>query len=109
MTTDIKPLSPREWPNDYAERGIHADTWACVNTGTKRNAMRALFNLALSGVPALLSVDPNDPKLFHVAVQGGLAGSPMAWLVALRDEPYADAVVICPADWSGQHPQATRD
>lgn len=96
----------REWPADYAARGIHPDTWACVNMGDKRLVAKALFNLAMSGVPALVSVDPVNPKIFHVAVQGGLAGSPMAWLVALRDEPYADAIVTCTTN-SGQHPRPT--
>ena len=103
MTTETAPLP--DWPADYAARGIYRDTWACVNVGDKRMVQKALFNLALSGVPALVSKDPDDPKRYHVAVQGGLAGSPMAWLVALRDEAYPDSVVTCPAHTGGQHPR----
>lgn len=105
MTTETAPLP--DWPADYAALGIHRDTWTCVNVGDKRMAQKALFNLALSGVPALVSIDPLDPKKYHVAVQGGLAGSPMAWVVALRDEPWADAIVTCP-NMAGQHPRPMR-
>ena len=103
------PEQEREWPADYAARGIQRDTWACVNKGTKAQVQKALFHLAISGVPALVSKDANDPKMFHVAVKGGLAGSPLTWLVALRDEPWADNITTCPADASGQHPQTIRE
>lgn len=99
-------MADHEWSKDYSERGIERDTWACINVGDKTLVKKALLNLALSGVPALVSRDPRDPKLYHLAVQGGFAGSTIAWVVALRDQPFGE--VTCPPDHlPGQHPQAT--
>ena len=92
-------------PEDYEARGITRDTWACISVGEKREVDKMLFDLAASGVPALLSKDAGG-KLWHLAVKGGLAANPMAYLVSVRQEP--QNVVVCPADAAGQHPQAGR-
>ena len=90
---------------DYEALGITRDTWACISVGEKRDVSRLLFDLAASGVPALLSKDAGG-KLWHLAVKGGLAASPMAYVVSIRQEP--QDVAVCPVNAAGQHPQAGR-
>jgi len=92
-------------PADYEALGIMRETWACIAVLDKREATRYLFALAASGVPALLSHDA-DGKRWHVAVRGGLAANPAAWVVSIRGE--ADNVATCPGIAGSQHPQATR-
>jgi hypothetical protein len=89
----------------YEALGIHAETWACVAILTKQEASTLLFALAASGVPALLSKDA-DGKRWHIAVQGGLATNPLAYVVSLRGLPYD--IITCPVGSTGQHPQARR-
>lgn len=89
--------------DQYAALGIDYDTWACVAVMSKRDATDYLFRLASAGVPALVSRDA-DGKRWHVAVQGGLKASPMAWLVSIREEP----APTCPVGATGQHPQVIR-
>jgi len=91
--------------DDYEALGIFPDTWACVSMGDKRNAKEYLFALAASGVPALVTKDP-DGKNWHVAVQGGLKSNPLAWVVSLRGEPYE--IVTC-SDVKGQHVQVLHE
>jgi hypothetical protein len=89
--------------DDYEARGIFPDTWTCVSVGTKVDAKNLLFDLALSGVPALASRDA-DGKRWHIAVQGGMKGSPMTYVVAIRSAPYRIAECVGAAD-GGQHPR----
>ncbi|HEX5016577.1 MAG TPA: hypothetical protein VFX15_03205 [Actinomycetes bacterium] len=86
----------------YEALGIFADTWTCIGEGTKKDAQFYLWNLARSGVPALVADGPNG--MFHVAVQGGLKGNPAAWIIQLRGEPYE----IKTCSGTGQHPQEGR-
>lgn len=90
---------------DYEARGIFPETWACVSVGTKRDAERYVFDLAMQGVSTRVARDASDPKLWHVAVQGGLLTNPIAWLTTFRS-PEGDDIPQCSGE--GQHPQAGR-
>lgn len=89
---------------DYEVLGIFPDTWTCVAMLSKRNAQTYVWALAQYGVACRLSKDA-DGKRWHVAVQGGLAASPAAWIATIR--PDTD-VPVCAAIAKGQHPQAQR-
>ena len=91
--------------DEYLERGITPDTWTCVSVGDIKDAKTYVWDLAVSGIPALVSQDA-DGKRWHVAVQGGLKNNPLAWLVSIRGSD-DDRIAHCPSFASGQHPQAT--
>lgn len=79
------PLAPhnRKAHDDYAALGIRPTTWACVAVMDRRDARDYVIRLAEAGVPALLAADI-DGQRWHVAIQGGLAACPTAWLASIR-------------------------
>ena len=83
--------------------GATPDVWICIFTGDKRDVSTFLFSVAASGVPALLSKDA-DGKRWHIAVKGGLAANPAAYIASVRGVP--DDVPACPAGAGSGHPQA---
>ena len=95
---------PKRHP-DYEALGIFPTTPACVFVGSKADAKRYVWALALYGVQCSVSLDA-DGKRYHVAVPGGLASQPAAWLATLRPEP--TSIPQCSAEAQGQHPQATK-
>ena len=95
MTTET-----REHP-EYLALGITARTWACISVMSKRDARDYLWRLASIGVPAVISRDA-DGKRWHIAIAGGLAASPAAWLASIRP-PDDREIVACPKDAHGQH------
>lgn len=97
-------MSDKNWPEDYAERGIGPNTYACFAVDTKTRAKQYVFNLLLSGVQVIVAQDRDDPKRYHVAVPGGLAGSPMAWIVNVRGEAHNPQVCTGALEDGGQHP-----
>jgi hypothetical protein len=117
MTDDLLPGvagARQPVPDQYEALGITSTTWACVAVLPEPEAARFCLYLAASGVPVRASRDgkPNASKargrqLWHVAVQGGLKASPMAWLVSIRGE--AQDPATCPGPMTGQHPQASRE
>jgi hypothetical protein len=97
-------------PADYEALGILRETWACIAALDKRDATRYLFDLAASGVPALLSRDA-DGKRWHVAVRGGMAANPAAWVASFRGSDLTN-IPTCPDTAvvrGGQHPQEGRE
>jgi hypothetical protein len=92
----------------YKELGIDENTWACIAVETLVDAKSFLFQLALEGEPALVAQDADNPKVYHIAVRGGLLKSPRAWLVGLRgaDKPYQQCRFPTP---KAQHPQEGRN
>lgn len=90
---------------EYEALGIFPETWTCVSIGTKRDAERYVFDLAMQGVSTRVAQDRDDPKMWHVAVQGGMLHCPLAWLTTFRS-PQGEDIPKCSGE--GQHPQAGR-
>jgi hypothetical protein len=88
---------------DYEAKGIFPDTWACIGVMSEADAQGYLFELMASAVDCRIARDP-DGKRWHVAVQGGLADSPTAWLVGIRGR-FEDSIRTCTGPTEqGQHP-----
>ena len=99
MASPLAPHSRKPSP-DYVALGIKPSTWACIAVMSRRDARDYAIRLAEAGVPALLAADP-DGKRWHVAIQGGLAASPTAWLVSVRPD---DEDRVCSGIAGSQHP-----
>lgn len=101
MTASVEPTAPvNETPSpEYVALGITPATWTCVAVFSVRDAKDYLWRLAGAGVPALASKDP-DGKRWHIAIRGGLAASPTAWLCSIRP---MDDEATCIGK-GGQHP-----
>jgi len=95
----LAPSSSTPSP-EYVALGITPETWTCVATFSKRDAADYLWRLAAAGVPALIARDA-DGKRWHVAIVGGLAASPTAWLCSIRP---MDDIPTCTGTGGGQHP-----
>lgn len=80
-------MTKTETEREYEALGIYPDTWACVGIMPKRDMQRYVVMLAQSGVPCMVATDYGDPKLFHIAVKGGLIANPAAVFVTYRDGP----------------------
>jgi hypothetical protein len=61
--------------------------WVCIAVLPKRDAGVFALSLIGSGAPCIAARDA-DGERWHIAVRGGLAGSPTAWIVALRGEAF---------------------
>lgn len=96
-----------EWPKDYSDLGIERDTFACVGITNLRDAKKYAFDMLLSGAEVKVARDADDPKKYHVAVLGGMAGTPLAWIVNVRGEAF-DPQVCYGAGHEGQHPLITK-
>ena len=103
MTDILAPSNDTPSP-DYVALGITPETWTCIAQMSRRDARDYLIRLAEARVPAILSRDP-DGKRWHVAIRGGLAACPTAWLCSIRP---SDHVAIC-AGTGGQHPVTPTD
>lgn len=84
---------------EYEALGIHPDTMTCVAILSKVDAKRYAWALSLEGIEHRVTLDP-DKKRWHIAVVGGLAYNPAAWVASLRPEN----AVTCTAGATGQHP-----
>lgn len=102
MTSPLAPHSDKPSP-DYVALGITPTTWTCIAVLPRKDATAYVVRLAEAGVPALLARDSADPKRWHVAIQGGLAASPTAWLCGIRPD---DHPRVCTGSPGAQHPIA---
>ena len=99
MTEPLAPFNETPAP-EYVALGITPATWSCISVMSKRDAADYLWRLAAAGVPALVSRD-KDGKRWHVAIRGGLAASPTAWLCSIRP---MDDIPTCTGMAGSQHP-----
>lgn len=95
-----------EWPADYAALGILRDTFACATHGSRKEAERLAFDLLSLGIEVRVARDAVDPKRWHLAVRGGLAGCPAMWVASIRGGVDDDNVQVCDGDAAAgrQHP-----
>ena len=104
MPDDTIKVAPKD---DYAERGIFPDTFACiVQSFDQSDAEHYLFLLVSNGIEAKVAKDPRGDR-WHVAIRGGLKSSPLAWLLTIRDD-VGDGPKVCHSEMSGQHPLETK-
>ena len=94
-------------PDEYERLGIMPETWTCVAELAAEEAAAFVFALATYGVAARVSLAPS-PKLYHIAVQGGLKAQPAAWLASIRGVRGRD-LPQCEVAADQQHPQAIRE
>jgi hypothetical protein len=91
---------------EYEALGIHPDTMTCVGVLPKREAKALVWALATNGIASVSAAqDRADKKLWHVAVQGGLAYNPGAYFASIRGEK----VRVCLGDQAEQHPMLTTE
>lgn len=90
---------------EYEALGIFEDTWTCVGVMERRDAQSYVWSLAVDGIPAKVSRDP-DGKRWHVAIQGGLRVNPAAVFITFKGSAIREPLV-CTAS-AGQHPQVER-
>lgn len=98
------------WPEDYAALGIEQDTWACVTGGSRSDIEHLLFALVAQGREARLARDAQNPKVWHLAVRGGLAGpdGPAVLLDSLRPADL-DRAPVCQTALTTQHPRSLKE
>jgi hypothetical protein len=94
---------PLNETDEYEALGIFPDTWTCVGVMPKKDMAKYVVALAQNNMPCKVATDFIDPKLFHIAVQGGLKSNPAAVFVTYRDGPINPWA--CKGE-SMQHPQA---
>ena len=90
---------------DYEAIGIFPDTWACICRMNEEDAKGYLFELMASGIECRLA--RGTEGRWHIAIKGGLADSPMAWLAGIRGR-FDDQIPTCTStSTTGQHPLET--